>query len=117
MKRVMHPGSACCDVTQDLAGWLVRERARVARNYRWARVLHARGRRLKEASIRATVAGDASRAAALDAQSRTAHGFANSYAQRAMIREGHVDRVEAGHLWRPDLAGRAQYYIHHGFQR
>lgn len=97
---VPHPGMACCDPTQDLAGWITRERARINRNYRWTRVLHQRGRRLDRASLRALVAGDQKRAEQLAAESRRAHGRANCYAQSALMAEGHVDRVEAAHAYR-----------------
>lgn len=98
--RVPHPGWSCCDPEQDLAGWIARERTRIELMRRWCRVLHARGRRLKAESIRATIAGDRARAMALDAQCRMAHGRGNAYGQRLMGLAGHVDRVEAAHQFR-----------------
>lgn len=97
---VPHPGSACCDPTQDLAGWLAAERARIARNWRWTTVLHQRGRRLRDAATRAITAGDHRRGVLLDGASRGAHGLANAYAQDALIRSGDADRIEAAHQYR-----------------
>lgn len=43
--RAPHPGSACCDPTQDLPGWIRAQRARIARDWRWSRIWRARGNR------------------------------------------------------------------------
>lgn len=94
---VMHPGWACCDPNQDLAGWIVRQRARIERDGRWVAVLHQRGRRLNAASIGAYLADDHRRGQQLDADRREAHGRANAIGQRMLILAGHVDRVEAAH--------------------
>lgn len=98
--KAPHPGWACCDLTQDLAGWLNREHARVAIQRRWVRVLHARGHRLNGASITALIAGDRDLHDRLDNERRHAHGRANGIAQSMLIREGHADQVEAAHQWR-----------------
>lgn len=94
---VQHPGSACCDPTQDLAGWIARQRARMERDGRWVQVLHQRGQRLRAEATKAYVAGDVDTGQALDLTSVTAHGQANAIAQRMLILAGHVDRVEAAH--------------------
>jgi hypothetical protein len=99
-QRVPHPGWACCDPEQDLAGWVARERVTIARMRRWCRVWHARGRRLNSASIRALVTGDRAEAERLQGLCRLAHGNGNAYGQELMMREGHVDRVEAAHQFR-----------------
>lgn len=98
--RVPHPGSACCDLTQDLAGWIRQQRARIARDWRWSRAWRARGDRLDRASIRAYASGDDTTGRAHQLDSITAHGRANAHAQTALTRAGHVDRVEAAHQWR-----------------
>lgn len=104
-KRVMHPGSACCDLTQDLAGWIERETARINRMRRWCRVWHQRGRRLRAASIRAAVRSDSALADRLAGESVYAHGMGNAHGQSIGIREGHLERVIEAHQWR--LGGAA----------
>lgn len=98
--RVPHPGSACCDPTQDLAGWITAQRARSERDWRWVRVLHQRGDRLRKAATRALIRDDLPSGQRLDAASINAHGRANAYAQRALVRDGHLDRVEQAHQHR-----------------
>lgn len=97
---VEHPGWACCDPTQDLAGWIVRQRARVDLWGRWVRVLHQRGDRLRRAGTGAYLGGNVTFGQALDLASIGAHGRANAIAQRALIVAGHVDRVEEAHRGR-----------------
>lgn len=100
VRKIPHPGWACCDPEQDLQGWLDHERARIAIQRRWARVLHTRGRRLDRLSLTALLAGDAARAERLSAASRAAHGRANARGQDALVRAGHADRVEEAHAFR-----------------
>lgn len=100
MSTTPHPGWECCDPTKDLRGWIDRERVRVAVLRRWARVLHARGQRLDRASLTEVIAGNHGLAAALAAESRAAHALANAHGQDAMVREGHVGRVEEAHSFR-----------------
>lgn len=95
-----HPGSACCDLTQDLAGWIQQQRARIARDWRWFRAWRQRGTRLDRASVAAYVAQDDDTGRALRLAAITACGNANAWAQKALIREGDVDRIEAAHAWR-----------------
>jgi hypothetical protein len=96
----MHPGSACCDLTQDLAGWIERQRARFAIEHRWARVLSKRGQRLRREAIKAQVRGNAGRSNALDDEAMVCSSRAMVIYQSVLMNEGHVDRVEAGHQWR-----------------
>lgn len=103
---VEHPGWACCDPGQDLAGWIARERARLETARRWVRVLHQRGRRLDALAVAAYLAGDHAAGQHLDARCREAHGRANAVAQRALMTEGHLDRVEAAHPHRMREAAR-----------
>jgi len=100
---VPHPGSPCCDPAQDLAGWIAAQRSRSARDRRWVRVLHGRGHRLDRLAVQAYAAGDNDAGADLDAAHRAAHGRANGYAQQALMRDAHTDRVEAAH---PHRLGR-----------
>ncbi|MFI2663230.1 hypothetical protein [Micromonospora carbonacea] len=97
---VPHPGSACCDPNQDLAGWIQLQRARIERDRRWIRVLHQRGRRLRKAATRALTNSDTNTSRALDGASVDAHGLANALAQDMLIREGEVERIEAAHQYR-----------------
>jgi hypothetical protein len=98
-KRPPHPGWACCDLSQDLAGWLDREAGRAAD-------LRERARDIRAAAIEAD--RRALRALSIEAENerRTLHGEANALAQSAMIIEGHAERVRAAHLWRLDVEGR-----------
>jgi hypothetical protein len=98
--RVPHPGSACCDPTQDLAGWIATQRARIARDRRWARAWRTRGDRLRREGTRAWAASAHTTGRDLDAASVTAHGTANAWAQRALMRAGDVDRIETAHAYR-----------------
>lgn len=95
-----HPGWTCCDLSQDLAGWIARQRAAFANVRLRAGVLHAEGARLNVESIRATVEGNRDRATEAAARCHVAHGAANAVMQSVLVREGHVDRVEAAHAWR-----------------
>lgn len=97
-----HPGSACCDPAQDLAGWIARQRARIAIDHRWARVLSMRGRRLRRASIAAQVRGDRDRSERSDREALMCSGRAMAIYQSTLISEGQVDRVEEAHRWRLD---------------
>lgn len=92
-KRPPHPGWACCDLAQDLRGWLVREYGR-------AEGLYALGR-----EARAEAEGIPKAAAWEPAEGRriAAHGTANAYNQRAGMIRAHAARVEAAHQWRGDL--------------
>lgn len=98
--KVPHPGSACCDPTQDLAGWIAAQRSRSERDWRWVRVLHQRGKRLRDTATRALVAGDHRAGQRIDAASISAYGHGNAIAQRALIRDGDVDRIEQAHQYR-----------------
>ena len=104
--RVPHPGSACCDLTQDLAGWITIQRARIARDRRWSHVWRQRGDRLRRQATRAWARSDHNTGRQLDDACRAACGTANAWAQRALIAEGHVDRVEVAHQWRLPTPGK-----------
>ena len=98
--KVLHPGWGCCDLSQDLQGWLDREQAAVNILRRWCAVLHARGRRLDNLALNNLIEGNQAQYYKLQTECITAHGQANAYGQEALIRIGHVDRVREAHLWR-----------------
>jgi hypothetical protein len=98
--KVPHPGSACCDPNQDLAGWIAAQRARSERDWRWVKVLHQRGKRLRDTATRALTAGDCRTGQRLDAASVNAYSHGNAIAQSALMRDGNVDRIEAAHQYR-----------------
>ncbi|MFI6228589.1 hypothetical protein ACIBCR_14910 [Micromonospora echinospora] len=97
---VPHPGSACCDPTQDLAGWIQAQRARSERDWRWVTVLHQRGRRLRAIAGRAWTRSDHETGRLYDKASAYCHLRANCIAQEALIRTGDVDRIEQAHQYR-----------------
>ncbi|WP_229398111.1 hypothetical protein [Micromonospora okii] len=99
-RAVPHPGSACCDPAQDLAGWITRETARLDVADRWARVLSRRGQRLRRAGTSALSRGDRERAAQLDAEALSCSGRAMAIWQTSQMHRGHVERVAEAHAWR-----------------
>jgi hypothetical protein len=99
-----HPGMACCDLTQDLRGWLVLEYGKAAGLRALAAEARALGRDADARSLRAAVESQGWRVqVALSNERQAHHGLANAYAQRAMCIEAHAARVEAAHQWRGDL--------------
>lgn len=98
-KRPPHPGWACCDLAQDLSGWLDREAGRAAE-------LRERARTVRAAAVEADQRALLALSVEAENERRTLHGEANALAQSAMIIEGHAERVRAAHLWRPDMEGR-----------
>lgn len=98
--RVQHPGWACCDLEQDLAGWLARQRVLVAGLREVARDHRDRGRQFRELELKTLTAEGPKAAYHWQLLCIEAHGVANAYAQDALIVEGHLDRVEEAHAWR-----------------
>lgn len=101
MKRVPHPGYGCCDLGQDLRGWLVLEYGRAAGQRALAREERARG---DEADALWRKATGWREMAPLDRERLNHYGTANAYGQRAMNIQAHAEHVEAAHQWRGDLA-------------
>lgn len=99
-RRVAHPGSACCDLTQDLAGWIARETVRLDVADRWARVLSRRGQRLRRLGTSAVARGDRERAERIDAEALSCSGRAMAIWQSSQLQRGHVERVAEAHAWR-----------------
>jgi len=105
--KAQHPGWACCDLSQDLAGWIAKERAALADARLMAAGWHVEGAVMHAESARLAGTGDHDGAIEAAARSRAAHGRANAIMQSVRIREGHVDRVETAHAWRLSTAGGA----------
>lgn len=97
---VPHPGSACCDPTQDLAGWLDAQRKRATIYWRWSRMWRQRAGRINREARRALVSGDRARFQQLDAAARATYGMANVNAQHALLIDGEVERIAEAHTWR-----------------
>lgn len=99
--RVPHPGYPCCDLAQDLAGWLAAEREKVAGARAKAREWRALGEKADAEALRCTVESADWRVQLAAEQARQYyHGEANAHAQHALIIEGQANRVEAAHAWR-----------------
>lgn len=100
--RVSHPGWACCDLEQDLAAWIARQRALCNARRAQARPYRRTGERAKRLAVAKCVAGryDWRSQMRLTQLEQRFHGIANSIMQSVLIAEGHVDRVEAAHNWR-----------------
>ncbi len=105
-QRVPHPGWACCNPEQDLAGWIAAQRARVADLQRQAAETRARAE-LAEANLLNAVAVGVPWQIRDEFERRrqTLHGEANAYAQDALMLAGRLDRVEAAHAYRLKLTG------------
>ena len=106
-RMIPHPGHACCDLTQDLPGWITRQRQRLNTQLRWARVLSQRGQRLRREAITAQVRGNTTRATDLDIEAIRCCGQAWVIHQSAAGWLAHLDRLAASHQWRPDMTGGA----------
>lgn len=89
-RKVPHPGWACCDLTQDLRGWLVLEYGR-------AEGLYALGR---EARAQAEAIPKAAAWEPSEGRRIALHGTANAHNQMAGMIRAHAARVEAAHQWR-----------------
>jgi hypothetical protein len=100
--RVPHPGWACCDPEQDLAGWIARQRDLCNAQRGWARPYRQAGERAKRLAVAKCVAGryDWRSQMRLTQLEQRFHGIANSIMQSVLIAEGHVERVAAAHTWR-----------------
>lgn len=106
-RKIQHPGMACCDLEQDLPGWLARQRGIVEALRTEARVWRHKAEHA-DAKALAAAAEQHGTTAQHEAElyRQANHGMANAYAQRALIMEGHLDRVEAAHQWRPDMQAK-----------
>lgn len=93
-RKVPHPGWGCCDLSQDLKGWLVLEYGRAAGLRALAREERQRGDAV-DALWRQT--SDWREMMPLDRQRLAHYGTANAYGQRAMMIQAHAERVEAAH--------------------
>lgn len=98
--KVPHPGSACCDPNQDLAGWVAQETIRLDRADRWARVLSQKGQRLRRAATMALAQCRHARSADLDAESMVLCSTAMAIWQSNLARRGDLDRVVEAHEFR-----------------
>jgi hypothetical protein len=100
--RVPHPGWACCDLEQDLAAWIARQRALCDAKRAQARPYRRAGERAKRLAIAKDVADryDWRSQMRLTQLEQHFHGIANGIMQSVLITEGHVERVEAAHAWR-----------------
>ena len=102
MKKVPHPGSACCDLDQDLAGWLTRETERASAQRAQATEVRAQANAADQRALDLAVSGSADWKTQTEAENarRVLHGEANALMQSVMITEGHAERVRAAHTWR-----------------
>lgn len=94
---IHHPGSACCDPTQDLAGWIAEQTRQLDVADRWARVYSKRGRRLRREATKALTRGNATLSRELDDQSYLYCRAAWSIHTPASVRRGDVERITAAH--------------------
>lgn len=99
-EHVPHPGHACCDPTQDLAGWLAAERQAVDDLFGAARAHRAKAEQSRAARLRADVGSEAYRES--DEACRGESLLANVVAQEAWRRFDRAGKVEAAHQFRLD---------------
>lgn len=94
---IHHPGSACCDPAQDLAGWITEQTRQLNIMDRWARVCSKRGQRLRREATKALARGNPALSEELDSQSYLYCRAAWSIHTPAAVRRGDVERITAAH--------------------